>query len=96
MTEELLVTGRDNALIDPGLHIWTWEVAMYLFLGGLTAGIMIFAALMTVRSKDKVAPFATARLALLAPIALSLGMGRRLSRIITPANRCPGPAGGVC
>jgi formate-dependent nitrite reductase membrane component NrfD len=74
MTEELLVTGRDNALIDPGLHIWTWEVAMYLFLGGLTAGIMIFAALMTVRSKDQVAPFATARLALFAPIALSLGM----------------------
>lgn len=74
MQEEVLVTARNNALIDPGLHIWTWEVAMYLFLGGLTAGIMIFAALMTVRSKDQVAPFATARLALIAPIALSLGM----------------------
>jgi formate-dependent nitrite reductase membrane component NrfD len=35
---------------------------------------MIFAALMTVRDKDEVAPFATMRLALLAPIALSLGM----------------------
>ncbi|MGB5331795.1 MAG: NrfD/PsrC family molybdoenzyme membrane anchor subunit [Woeseiaceae bacterium] len=74
MSEELLVTARDNALIDPGLHIWTWEVAMYLFLGGLTAGIMIFAALMTVRNKDEVAPFATTRLALLAPVVLSLGM----------------------
>ena len=74
MSEELLVTARDNALIDPSLHIWTWEVAMYLFLGGLTAGIMIFAALMTVRNKDHVAPFATTRLALLAPIVLSLGM----------------------
>ena len=74
MSEELLVTARDNALIDPSLHIWTWEVAMYLFLGGLTAGIMIFAALMTVRNKDQVAPFATTRLALLAPIVLSLGM----------------------
>lgn len=74
MSEELLVTARDNALIDPSLHIWTWEVAMYLFLGGLTAGIMIFAALMTVRNKDQVAPFATTRLAILAPIVLSLGM----------------------
>ena len=74
MSEELLVTARDNALIDPGLHIWTWEVAMYLFLGGLTAGIMIFAALMTLRNKDEVAPFATTRLAVLAPIVLSLGM----------------------
>ena len=74
MSEELLVTARSNALIDPGLHIWTWEVAMYLFMGGLTAGIMIFSALMVVRSKDQVAPFATSRLALLAPIVLSLGM----------------------
>jgi len=74
MSEELLVTARDNALIDPSLHIWTWEVAMYLFLGGMTAGIMIFAALMTVRNKDQVAPFATTQLALLAPIVLSLGM----------------------
>lgn len=74
MPEELLVTARDNALIDPSLHIWTWEVAMYLFLGGLTAGIMIFSALMVVRHKDQVAPFATTRLAMLAPIVLSLGM----------------------
>ena len=72
--EELLVTGRSNALVDPGLHIWTWEVAMYLFLGGLTAGILFFAAVMTVRNKDQVAPFAAARLALLAPIILSIGM----------------------
>jgi len=74
MSEELLVTARSNALIDPGLHIWTWEVAMYLFLGGMTAGVIIFAALMTVRNKEQVAPFAATRLALLAPIILSLGM----------------------
>jgi len=74
MKEELLVTARTNAMIDPSLHIWTWEVAMYLFLGGLTAGIMVFAALMTVLNKDEEAPFATNRLALFAPIVLSLGM----------------------
>jgi len=74
MSEELLVTARNNALIDPGLHIWTWEVAMYLFMGGLTAGVMVFAALMTVMNKDDEAPFASKRLALLAPIVLSAGM----------------------
>jgi formate-dependent nitrite reductase membrane component NrfD len=74
MSEEVLVTARNNALIDPSLHIWTWEVAMYLFMGGLTAGIMIFAALMTVRNKGQIAPFATTRLAMLAPIVLSVGM----------------------
>jgi formate-dependent nitrite reductase membrane component NrfD len=74
MKEELFVTARSNALIDPGLHIWTWEVAMYLFLGGLTAGIMVFAAIMTLLRKDEEAPFAATKLALLAPIVLSLGM----------------------
>lgn len=47
---------------------------MYLFLGGLTAGVMIFAAIMTVMNRDEEAPFAAKRLALLAPIVLSAGM----------------------
>lgn len=72
--EELFVTARDNALIDPGLHIWTWEVAMYLFFGGLTAGIMVFAAIMAVIRADDHAPFAATKLAVIAPIVLSLGM----------------------
>lgn len=74
MDEELLVTARANDLIDPSLHIWTWEVAMYLFLGGVTAGIMIFAAAVALLKKDEIAPFAATRLAILAPIVLSLGM----------------------
>jgi len=74
MTEELMVTARANELVDPGLHIWTWEVAMYLFLGGLTAGIMVMAASMVLLRKEDEAPFATTRLALLAPIVLSAGM----------------------
>ena len=74
MNEELLVTASANDLIDPSLQIWTWEVAMYLFLGGLTAGVMIFAAAMVLLKKDDEAPFATTRLALLAPIILSAGM----------------------
>ncbi len=74
MTEELMVTARANELIDPSLSIWTWEVAMYLFLGGLTAGVMIFAAAIALAKKDDEAPFAALRLALLAPVVLSLGM----------------------
>ena len=74
MNEELFVTARANELIDPSLHIWTWEVAMYLFLGGVTAGIMIFAAVVALLKKDREAPFASDRLAILAPIVLSIGM----------------------
>ncbi len=72
--EELFVTARSNELIDPILHIWTWEVAMYLFLGGVTAGIIIFAAVIALLRKDREAPFASDRLAILAPVVLSLGM----------------------
>lgn len=74
MEEVVLATARHNDKIDPTLGIWTWEVSVYLFLGGLTAGIMCFAALMVLMRKDEEAPFATHRLALLAPIVLSLGM----------------------
>jgi protein NrfD len=74
MKEELLVTARSNPLVDPSLDVWTWEVAFDLFMGGLTAGIIIIAALMTLLRRDEQAPFATRQLALLAPIVLSLGM----------------------
>ena len=40
MVEELLVTARHNYKVDPGLAIWSWEIPVYLFLGGLTAGIV--------------------------------------------------------
>ena len=45
---------------DP--HIWGWEIPVYLFLGGLSAGLMIIAAL--VPKKESMAvrllPFAAA------------------------------------
>jgi formate-dependent nitrite reductase membrane component NrfD len=37
---ELVVT-RHNALIDPFLHVWGWQIPIYLFLGGWVAGMMI-------------------------------------------------------
>lgn len=36
---------RHNHLIDPALHIWGWEIPIYLFLGGMTAGVMIVSAI---------------------------------------------------
>lgn len=34
-------TTRSNHLIDPSLHVWAWEIPVYLFLGGLVAGMMV-------------------------------------------------------
>ena len=74
MVEEVLITGRYNDKIDPSLGIWTWEIAFYLFLGGMAAGIMLFAAWAVLAGKRDALPFAHDRFALWAPIALSLGM----------------------
>jgi protein NrfD len=35
-----LLTTRHNPLVDPALHIWGWEIPVYLFLGGWVAGSM--------------------------------------------------------
>ncbi|HSF41894.1 MAG TPA: NrfD/PsrC family molybdoenzyme membrane anchor subunit [Thermoanaerobaculia bacterium] len=36
-----LTINRSNPMVDPGLHVWGWEIPVYLFLGGLVAGMMI-------------------------------------------------------
>jgi protein NrfD len=36
-----LLTTRDNPMIDPFLHVWGWEIPVYLFLGGWVAGSMV-------------------------------------------------------
>jgi formate-dependent nitrite reductase membrane component NrfD len=53
MREEIIVSGRMNPNIDPHLHIWHWQIPMYLFLGGLAAGILFFAALYFIQGKQK-------------------------------------------
>jgi formate-dependent nitrite reductase membrane component NrfD len=53
MREEIIVSGRANPLIDPHLHIWHWQIPLYLFLGGLAAGILFFAGLYTIMGKEK-------------------------------------------
>jgi formate-dependent nitrite reductase membrane component NrfD len=74
MLEEILVTPRANPKIDPVLSIWTWEISAYLFIGGLTAGIMFFAGFMILSKREAAARVATMQLPLWAPIVLSLGM----------------------
>ena len=53
MREEIIVSGRHNHLIDPHLHIWHWQIPLYLFLGGLAAGILFFAAFFTLMGKEE-------------------------------------------
>ena len=69
-------TTRHNPQVDPFLSVWNWEIPLYLFVGGVVAGLMILggiAMLRMVRGDDTRGYFS-----LHAPLAafmlLNLGM----------------------
>ena len=74
MEEELFTSGRNIPNIDPSLQIWHWPISVYLFLGGLAAGLLFFAALFTVLKKDGEVPATVKYAVIMAPIALVLGL----------------------
>ncbi len=74
MKEELIISGRMNPGIDPFLHIWHWHIPVYLFLGGLAAGILFFAALYTIMGREKEMPTAVKWATFVVPVALVLGL----------------------
>ncbi|MBC8320370.1 MAG: polysulfide reductase NrfD [Bacteroidetes bacterium] len=74
MKEELFVSGRNIPYIDPYLNIWHWEIPVYLFLGGLAAGIMFFAGYFTIMRKEKEMQATVKYAPFLVPVALVLGL----------------------
>lgn len=74
MREEIIVSGRMNAGIDPFLHQWHWEIPVYLFVGGIAAGILFFAGVFYLWGKEKSYPITVKKAPLLVPIVLSIGL----------------------
>jgi formate-dependent nitrite reductase membrane component NrfD len=77
MTE--LVTTAHSPIAQPYLHAWAWEIPLYLFLGGWTAGILVLSGIALWRGR--VAPrrggsfaLTSSGPALLGLAAISLGM----------------------
>ncbi len=75
MKEELFVSGRDIPNIDPYLHIWHWQIPLYLYLGGLAAGILFFATYYVIKGKEKQMQTTVKWATIIAPIALVIGLG---------------------
>jgi formate-dependent nitrite reductase membrane component NrfD len=74
-----IVSTRHNPLVDPGLHVWSWQIPVYLFLGGWVAGIMVLSGWALWKGRRNGRPHATFSLAssgllLLGLAAISLGM----------------------
>lgn len=74
MREEIIVSGRMNSLVDPHLNIWHWQIPLYLFLGGLAAGILFFAALYFLNGKEREYPAAVRLAPFLTPFLLIIGL----------------------
>ena len=74
-----LVSTAHSPATDPHLHVWGWEIPVYLFLGGFTAGIMILSGWALWKGRRNLRPHTTFALAssglfVLALAAISLGM----------------------
>jgi len=65
---------RHNHLIDPTLHVWGWEIPLYLFLGGVVAGLMILTGIRLLRKGEEEPSMALSLMPWVAPIAISVGM----------------------
>jgi len=58
----------------PGAFPWKWEIPVYLFLGGLVAGILILSSIFYLLKKDEDMPFTIFRAPMWAMPLLGLGM----------------------
>lgn len=72
-----ITTSRHNPLIDPSLHVWSWEIPVYLFAGGIVAGMMILGgmAMLRVARGDDPRTFFSIHTPLLAFVLINAGMG---------------------
>jgi protein NrfD len=69
-----LTTTRANHLVDPGLHVWGWEIPVYLFLGGLVAGMMVISGYFLFSGRWRNSRSVCYVLPALSLVLLSLGM----------------------
>ncbi|MBT3229984.1 MAG: polysulfide reductase NrfD [Candidatus Marinimicrobia bacterium] len=74
MIEEIITSGRMNPEIDPVLHVWGWEIPFYLFLGGISAGILIFSAYFTLRNRQDELPVAVKWMPIAVPFLIGIGL----------------------
>ena len=69
-----LTTTRHNLHIDPSMAAWGWEIPVYLFLGGLVAGMMIISGYFLFSKRYKETNCACYTLPLISMALLSIGM----------------------
>jgi len=74
MQEEIFISGRNLPKIDPYLEVWHFPISLYLFLGGMAAGIIFFASLFTILKREKQVQTAIKTGMIIVLFALSIGL----------------------
>jgi formate-dependent nitrite reductase membrane component NrfD len=71
-----ITSTRHNPLIDPHLAVWSWEIPLYLFVGGIVAGMMVLAGLAMLRIAKGEDPrgFFSMQTPLLGFVLMNIGM----------------------
>jgi formate-dependent nitrite reductase membrane component NrfD len=73
MSMSELYSTAHSPITDPWLHAWGWEIPVYLFLGGFTAGIMVLSGWALWRGRRNHRSHATFSLASSGLFSLGLG-----------------------
>lgn len=74
MQERVLASVLANPRIEPHLAIWGWQIAAYLFLGGVVAGLMVLTGWAILAGREQQTPFASRRAPLISVVLLGIGM----------------------
>jgi formate-dependent nitrite reductase membrane component NrfD len=71
-----ITSTRHNPLIDPHLAVWSWEIPLYLFVGGIVAGMMVLAgmAMLRVARGEDTRSFFSMQTPLLGFVLMNIGM----------------------
>jgi len=69
-----IVSTCHNPLVDPSLHVWGWQIPVYLFLGGWVAGIMVLAGYLLYKGRHDGRSCVCFSMPLVGLVLLSLGM----------------------
>jgi len=72
-----ITTTRHNPHVDPVLAVWDWQIPVYLFVGGMIAGMMVLAGINMLRLArgERAESFYSVQTPILGFILLNLGMG---------------------
>ena len=69
-----LTTTRHNLHVDPSMSMWEWQIPVYLFLGGMVAGMMIISGYFLFKGRHKESNCSCFFIPVVSIVLLSLGM----------------------